>query len=114
MKGSEIDPFNVKNGRDMFLRSNERKKITNEYNEGVQQMKWLGIIVLAIIALALFTNFPVFTVGLLLALWGIYLYNKNKKTKTKTKLAPLIIASGIILSFIGITVHDDGQSTATM
>lgn len=106
-----MHPFNVKNGRDMFLRSNERKKITNEYNEGVQQMKWLGIIVLAIIALALFTNFPVFTVGLLLTLWGIYLYNKNKKTKTKTKLAPLIIASGIILSFIGITVHDDGQST---
>lgn len=58
-------------------------------------------LIIILIALAIFINFPLFIIGFVLICWGIYEYKINKNLKAKSKLIPTIITLGCILSFSG-------------
>lgn len=58
-------------------------------------------LIIILIALAIFINFPLFIVGFVLICWGIYEYKINKNLKAKSKLIPTIFTLGCILSFSG-------------
>lgn len=73
-------------------------------------MKVFGIILLIILGLIFFINIPLITIGLTLAIWGIYKYNVNRKLKLKSKWIPIMITAGIIISLIGLAGSNIGQN----
>ncbi|ODA15792.1 nuclease [Geobacillus thermoleovorans] len=69
----------------------------------------LGIILL-IILIALFVNYPLFLIGMAIAIWGIYEWTVNKKLGARSKKPAVILSIGLILALGSCVGNDDATS----
>jgi micrococcal nuclease len=66
----------------------------------------LGIILL-IILIALFINFPLFSIGMAIAIWAIYEWKINRDLGAKSKKPAVILSVGLILALSSCVGNDE-------
>jgi|GEM_PF-886549 len=74
-------------------------------------MKILLWVFLIIVLLSLLVNFPLFTIGLGLAIWGFYEWKINKKLKVTSKKPLTILIVGVVVALIGVGTTDTTNIT---
>ncbi|CAM4200468.1 thermonuclease family protein [Geobacillus stearothermophilus] len=73
-------------------------------------MKGCLTVILLILLIALVVNYPFFTIGIALAIWGIYEWKINKNLGAKSKKPAIILSIGLILA-LGSCVGNDDVTT---
>ncbi|AGT33914.1 MULTISPECIES: thermonuclease family protein [Geobacillus] len=73
-------------------------------------MKGCLTVILLLLLIALFINYTFFTIGMALAIWGIYEWKINKNLGAKSKKPAIILSIGLILA-LGSCVGNDDVTT---
>lgn len=64
-----------------------------------------------LILLGLIIKFPLFFIGIAIAVWGVAMLKKQKRQNHKTKLAPALLIIGLALALTGCVDGMDEEDT---